>query len=211
MIRLLVADDHPIVREGIKRVVSNQPDMAVVAEATTGTETLVELTRHADVDVVLLDVSMPGSDFLETLRSLRGSHPDVRVLVLSVHPEAQYAVHALRGGAAGYLTKDHSPLELAAAIRKVHAGHKHLTESLQDRLAAALETNDPRAKHETLSAREFQVLCMIGSGRSVTDIAQKLELSPKTVSTYRSRILEKTGMRSNAELIRYAVEHRLVE
>lgn len=211
MIRLLVADDHPIVREGIKRIVSSEPDMEVAGEATTGPETLARLSELDAIDVVLLDVSMPGPGFLETLRSLRTLHPNVRILVLSVHPEEQYAVHALRCGASGYLTKDHSPLELAAAIRKVHAGRKHLSQSLQDRLASALETDSKRAKHETLSAREFQVFCMLGSGRSVTAIAGDLELSPKTVSTYRARILEKTGMHSNAELIRYAVEHGLVE
>lgn len=208
MIGLLVADDHPIVREGLKRIVGTYDDIHVVAEAVDGNDT-IEKVQNGEVDVVLLDVSMPGPGFLETLRRLRELRPRVRILVLSVHPEDQYAVHALRAGASGYLTKDHSANELAEAIRKVHEGRRHLTESLQDRLAEALDSGGEKPLHELLSSREFQVFCMIGSGKSVTDIAEELELSPKTVSTYRARILEKTKLSGNAEVIRYAVQHGL--
>jgi len=159
------------------------------------------------IDVVLLDVSMPGPGFLETLKRIKTERPDVKVLVLSVHPEDQYAVHALRAGASGYLTKDHSATELSEAIRKVHEGRRHLTEALQDRLAESLDGDKPL--HELLSSREFQVFCMIGSGKSVTDIAEELELSPKTVSTYRARILDKTKLPGNAAVIRYAIQHGL--
>lgn len=208
MIGLLVADDHPIVREGLKRIVSMYDDIRVVGEAVDGDDVL-EQAKNEDVDVVLLDVSMPGPGFLETLRRLREIRPGLRILVLSVHPEDQYAVHALRAGASGYLTKDHSANELAEAIRKVHEGRRHLTESLQDRLAEALDTGGDKPLHELLSSREFQVFCMIGCGKSVTDIADELELSPKTVSTYRARILEKTKLTGNAEVIRYAVQNGL--
>ncbi|MFG0318228.1 MAG: response regulator [Planctomycetota bacterium JB042] len=208
MIGLLVADDHPIVREGLKRIVSTYDDIGVVDEAIDGDDVLSKV-KNEGVDVVLLDVSMPGPGFLETLRRLRELRPGVRVLVLSVHPEDQYAVHALRAGASGYLTKDHSANELAEAIRKVHEGRRHLTESLQDRLADSLDSGGEKPLHELLSSREFQVFCMLGSGKSVTDIAEELELSPKTVSTYRARILEKTKLSGNAEVIRYAVQHGL--
>ncbi len=208
MIGLLVADDHPIVREGLKRIVSTYDDIGVVDEAIDGDDVLSKV-KNEGVDVVLLDVSMPGPGFLETLRRLRELRPGVRVLVLSVHPEDQYAVHALRAGASGYLTKDHSANELAEAIRKVHEGRRHLTESLQDRLADSLDSGGEKPLHELLSSREFQVFCMLGAGKSVTDIAEELELSPKTVSTYRARILEKTKLSGNAEVIRYAVQHGL--
>lgn len=208
MIRLLIADDHPIVREGLKRIVAECPDIKLVGEAVDGTETLAKCAS-LDIDVLLLDVSMPGPGFLETMRCLRKDHPRLRVLVLSVHSEDQYAVRALRLGASGYLTKDHSPTELAGAIRRAYRGGKYVTESLAERLAFELEADREVLPHSMLSDREYQVLCRLGSGTTVTETAEKLGLSPKTVSTYRTRVLAKMQMKSNAELIRYVLRHGL--
>ena len=208
MIRLLIADDHPIVREGLKRMIVECVDMRVVGEAADSHELLV-LARRVQADVLLLDISMPGAGFLTTLRHVKAIRPDLRVLVLSVHPEDQYAVRALKDGAAGYLTKDHSPEALAKAIRRVHGGRTYVTASLAERLASQLVGETERPGHEALSEREFEVLCLLGSGQSVNDIARKLALSPKTISTYRARILEKMELKTNAELIRYTLEHGL--
>jgi DNA-binding NarL/FixJ family response regulator len=210
VIRLLIADDHPIVREGLKRIVAECPDMELVGEAVDGDGALRECAG-SDVDVLLLDVSMPGPGFLETMRCLRKEHPEVRVLVLSVHSEDQYAVRALRLGASGYLTKDHSPDELAGAIRRAYRGGKYVTESLAERLAFELEADREMLPHATLSNREYQVLCKLGSGTSVKETAAELGLSPKTVSTYRTRVLSKMNLKSNAELIRYVLRHGLVD
>ena len=210
MIRLLIADDHPIVREGLKRIIAECPDIKLVGEATDGEEAVAQC-GSVKVDVILLDVSMPGPGFLETMRRLRKEHPGVKVLVLSVHPEDQYAVRALRLGASGYLTKDHSPKELAGAIRRAYRGGKYVTESLAERLAFELEADREMLPHSVLSDREYQVLCNLGAGTSVKETAAELGLSPKTVSTYRTRVLTKMKLNSNAELIRYVIKHGLVD
>ena len=207
-IRLLIADDHTIVREGLKRILAECSDMELIGEATAADE-LISHPALELVDVLLLDVTMPGPGFLETMRQLRADHPDLKILVLSVHPEDHYAVRALRFGAVGYLTKDRSPEELTAAIRRVHAGGRYVTRSLAERLAFELEPGAERPSHEMLSDREYQVFCMLGRALSVKDIAGELELSPKTISTYRTRILQKMQLTNNAELIRYAVQHDL--
>lgn len=210
MIRLLIADDHPVVREGLRRIVAEHPGLSVVGEAVNGDELLAALPR-LPADVVLLDVSMPGPGFLPVLERLRTEHPSVAVLVLSVHPEDQYAVRALRAGAAGYLTKDHSPEQLVEAIRKVHRGGRYVSASLAERLAADLATaGASQARHEILSHREYEVLCLLGSGRTVKEISTDLRLSPKTISTYRARLLEKMHATSNADLVRYAAQHGLI-
>ena len=209
MIRLLIADDHPVVREGLRRIVQDAPGLQVVGEVASGHELLERLPR-VPADIVLLDVTMPGPGFLEVLRLLRAEHPTVAVLVLSVHPEDQYAVRALRAGASGYLTKDHSPEELTEAIRRVCRGGKYVSPGLAERLAADLAGGAGDVRHELLSDREYEVLCLLGSGRKVKDIARSLQLSPKTVSTYRTRILEKMQASSNADLVRYAALHGLI-
>jgi DNA-binding NarL/FixJ family response regulator len=209
MIRLLVADDHPVVREGLKRIVSEQMDIEVVGEATTGYEVL-EKIKNPEVQVLLLDISMPGPGFLETLSRVKVERPDIPVLVLSVHPEDQYALRALRAGAAGYLTKDHSPEELSSAIRKVSSGGRYVTSSLAEKLAFELKEPE-KPLHEALSDREYQFLCKLSSGKSLKEIAAELALSPKTVSTYRARVLEKLKLKTSAELIRYGIEHDLVD
>jgi len=209
MIRLLIADDHPVVREGLRRIVADDPGLQVVGEAVDGDGVLALILRQP-TDVVLLDVSMPGPGFLQVLERLRAEHPGVKVLVLSVHPEEQYAVRALRAGAAGYLTKDHSPEQLIEAIRRVHRGGKYVSPTLAERLATDLAAGGPQAAHELLSHREYDVLCLLGSGRTVKEISAELDLSPKTVSTYRARLLEKMRLTGNADLVRYAARHGLI-
>lgn len=210
MIRLFIADDHPIVRAGLSSIVADDGDIMVVGEAASGDELLLRLGRVA-VDVVLLDVSMPGPGVIALLEVMRDEHPSIGVLVLSVHPEEQYATRALRAGARGYLTKDHSPGELVAAVRKVHIGGRYVSATLAERLAAELSGGGTQGPpHERLSDREFEVLCMLGSGQTVTAIAAALSLSVKTVSTYRARLLEKIPASSNAELVRYVVAHGLM-
>jgi two-component system invasion response regulator UvrY len=210
MIRLLIADDHPVVREGLRRIIQDAAGLQVVGEVASGPELLEQLSRVA-ADIVLLDVTMPGLRFLELLQRLRSEHPTVAVLVLSVHPEDQYAVRALRAGAAGYLTKDHSPEQLIEAIRKVHRGGRYVSATLAERLAADLAVPVAgQARHELLSHREYEVLCLLGSGRTVKEISADLRLSPKTVSTYRTRLLEKMQATSNADLVRYAAQHGLI-
>lgn len=208
MIRVLVADDHPVVRRGVKQILAEEPDMEVGGEARTAQETL-ELARTGEWDVVVLDITLPDRSGLEILKELRQARPRLPVLVLSIHPEDQFAVRVLKAGGAGYLTKETGPEALAQAIRKVVGGGRYISPSLGESLAADLAAED-RPPHETLSDREYQVLRLIGSGRTVSQIAAELRLSVKTVSTYRTRILEKMRMTSNAELTHYAIRNRLV-
>ena len=208
-IRIFIADDHPIVRQGLRRIVEADPGMVISGEADAAAALLAGLETKA-TDLVLLDVSMPGGLFLETLKELRTRHPTIRVLALSVHPEDEWAVRALRAGASGYLTKDHSPEQLLEAIRRVYRGGKYVSPSLAERLASQLDGGGQRAPHELLSDREFEVMRRLGSGLTISQIASELALSAKTVSTYRARILEKMAVASNADLVRYAARHGLI-
>jgi DNA-binding NarL/FixJ family response regulator len=208
-VRLVIADDHPVVREGLKYLVSQNRDMTLVGEADDARSTL-EACRATAVDVLLLDVSMPGMAVVDLIRALRSARRSPRILVLSVHPERHYARRVLQAGADGYLTKNHSPTALADAIRQVHAGRKYVTAALAEELALSLSEGRALAAHEALSNREYEVFRRLGAGVRVDEIARELALSPKTVRTYRSRILEKTGIRSTAELIFYAVQNGLV-
>lgn len=210
MIRLLIADDHPIVRAGLRQIAEEDRGISVAAEAANGDEALAALKKVA-VDVVLLDISMPGLPFTDTLHRLREDHPSVRVLVLSTHPEDQWAVRALRAGAAGYLTKDHSPEQLLDAVRRVHRGGRYVSPTLAEKLAARLGPDIVGAPHELLSDREFEVLRRLGTGRSVKEVAAELDLSPKTVSTYRTRLMEKMRFSSTSDLVRYAAQHGLIQ
>jgi len=210
MIKILIADDHPVVRKGLKDIIEETPDMVVGGEARNGQEVL-ENVRKSDYDVVLLDISMPGRSGLEILKELKSEKPELSVLILSVHPEEQYAVRVLKAGASGYLTKESAPDELIAAIRKASIGRKYISSSLAEKLAFDLEIDAEKPLHETLSDREYEVMCMIASGKTISEIAEELFLSVKTISTYRSRILEKMRMKSNAELTHYALKNRLVE
>jgi len=213
VIRIFIADDHPIVRQGLRRIVESDPGLVISGEAGDAEALLTGLDRHV-TDLVLLDVSMPGGPFLETLQRLRAKHPTVRVLVLSVHPEDQWAVRALRAGASGYLTKDHSPDQLLDAIRRVYRGGKYVSPTLAEHLAQQLDAGAQRAgagaPHELLSDREFEVMRRLGSGLTVSQIATELAISAKTVSTYRARILEKMAVGTNADLVRYAARYGLI-
>ncbi len=209
MIRILVADDHAIVRDGLKQIVSDTSDMVVAAEASNGREALNK-ALEGDYDVVLLDITMPDRSGLDILKEIKSQKPELPVLILSIHPEEQYAVRALKAGAAGYLTKESAPEELIRAMRRVSGGGKYVTSSLAEKLASVLKTGAEKPLHQALSDREYQILCMIASGKRVKQIANELLLSTKTISTYRSRILRKMNMNNNIELTRYAIQNQLV-
>ena len=209
MLKILIADDHAIVRQGLKQIVTETRDMIVAGEASNGQE-LLDKIKENDYDVVVLDITMPGRNGMDVLRQLRSERPGLPILMLSIHPEEQYALRALRAGASGYLTKESASDELVVAIRKVSQGGKYISSSLAEKLAFELEAGHKQAPHETLSDREYQVMCMIASGKTVMEIAQELMLSEKTISTYRSRILEKMNMKNNAELTYYAIKNQLV-
>jgi len=210
MIKILVADDHTVVREGIKQILTGQDDMVVEDEAGNGQEVINSITKK-HFDLILLDISMPGRSGLEILEEIKTIQPKLPVLILSMHPEEQYAVRTLRAGAAGYLTKASAPQELISAIRKVSKGGKYVTSSLAEKLAFELDTGVEKPDHEKLSNREYQVMLMLASGRSVSEVAEELCLSAKTISTYRTRILEKMNMKKNAELTLYAVKNSLIQ
>ena len=207
--KVLVADDHAVVREGLKRILTQDQGIQVVAEAEDGSAAL-DRAREVDLDVVVLDMSMPGRGGLETLQELKRLWPSLGVLVLSMHPEDQYAVRVLREGADGYLSKESAAEELISALRKIHGGGKYVSPTLAERLAQTVERGFEGPPHEQLSTREFQVMVLIAQGRTVSDIGDELHLSVKTISTYRSRILEKMGMKNNAELMHYAIEEGIV-
>lgn len=209
MIKILIADDHPIVRRGLKQIMIKKPGMVVEGEAQNARE-LLALVRKQDWDVVILDINLPDTSGLDVLIQLKKEFPRLPVLILSVHPEEQYAVRALKSGAAGFLTKNSKPGELVKAIRKAVSGGRYVSSSLAEMLALDSESGE-RPLHETLSGREFAVMCMIASGKRINEIAEKLFLSPKTVSTYRARILEKMGMKTNADLIHYVIRNKLVD
>jgi len=208
-IRILIADDHPIVREGYKKILMSQPDMDVTGEAGNGQEVL-DLIQKKDFDLILLDISMPGRSGLEILKELKGHKPHLPVMILSIYPEEQYAVRAFRDGASGYLTKASTPKELIAAIRKVSQGGRYVTEALAEKLTYFLHGDVEKAPHEKLSDREYQVMLLIASGKTVTQIAEELCLSVKTISTYRRHILEKMQFTTNAEITMYAIQNKLL-
>lgn len=208
MIRVLIADDHTIVRHGLKQILTSDPQIDVCCEAQNGNE-VVNYVRQGPVDVVVMDITMPGRNGLETLKDLKRFKPDLPVIILSMHPQDQYAVRVLKAGASGYVTKESAPEELVAAIKKAHQGHKHISPDVAELLAMYIERGNNEEPHKKLSDREFEVLVMIGQGKSLTEISDVLFLSVKTVSTYRSRILEKTGLPNNAAITRYCVQHGL--
>jgi two-component system invasion response regulator UvrY len=210
MISILIADDHTVVRRGVLQILAEAPDMVAAGEASTGGEVL-QAVRQNDFDVVLLDIALPDISGLEILKQLRSLKPDLQILILSMYPERQYAIRALKAGAAGYLTKESAPAELIAAIRQVSQGRKYVTQSLAEKLAAELGGETQQEPHETLSDREYQVMCLLAAGKSITEIATELSLSIKTVSTYRTRILDKLNLENTAQIIRYALKRGLVE
>lgn len=208
MIRVLVADDHGVVREGIKRILDETLDLRVAGEVADGQGVYAKVRAEA-WDVILLDISMPGRNGLEVLQHLKCIRPDLPVLVYSMHPGSQYAIRAFKAGARGYLSKDRLPRELVEAIRKVSRGGRYVSASLAEQLVVEMNRASDQPLHDSLSDREHQVLCLLGAGRAVTEIADELSLSPKTISTYRARILEKLQLNTTAELIHYAIRHEL--
>jgi DNA-binding NarL/FixJ family response regulator len=204
-IRVFVADDHRIVREGLRRILTESEDIEVVGEAATVPE-LFDRLEEERTDVVLLDISMPGPGMLEALRFLR--QRGVRTLILSMYPESQFGPRAIKAGAAGYLTKEQTPNELIGALRKVHEGRTYVSPALAEELAGRLGEETVPA-HEQLSEREFQILLMLGSGKTGSEISRELSLSPKTVSTYRTRVLQKLGLLTTVDLVRYVLENDL--
>jgi DNA-binding NarL/FixJ family response regulator len=209
MIKVLIADDHAIVRRGLKQIIAEEPDMIVAGEARSDAEAL-ELARHCESDVIILDIPLPGRSGLDILKELQHEYPNLPILILTMHTEEQVAVRAFKAGAAGYLTKESAPEELIQALRKVAGGGRYVSPALAERLALRV-ANQEQPLHEILSDREYQVLHFIAIGKTVSEIAKQLSLSVKTISTYRSRVLEKMHLKNNAELMRYAVTHQLFE
>ncbi|MFW6158837.1 MAG: response regulator [Planctomycetota bacterium] len=210
MIRVLIADDHPLARRGLRDIFEDEADVAIEGEAERGQEVL-EKVREREWDVLVLDLSMPGLSGLDLLKQLKSEKPGLPVLVVTMHPEKRYAVRALKAGASGYLTKGSPPEEIIAAVRKLADGGKYASSTLTEALVRRIDEPEDKLPHETLSDREFQVLCLIASGMTVSEIAAKLSLSVNTVSTYRSRILDKMSMQNNAQLTKYAVDNQLAE
>jgi len=210
MIRVLICDDHTIVREGLRQILAETQDIVGAGEACSGHEVL-EKVEAGDFDVALLDISLPGLSGLEVLKQLRISKPSLPVLVLTMHPEEQYAVRAMRAGAAGYLTKGSAPDQLIGAIRKVASGGRYVSESLAEQLAFELLEERGRPPRDALSDREYEVMVLLARGRTVTEIGEELSLSVKTISTYRARVLDKLGLKNNAEIVYYALKEGIIE
>jgi two-component system invasion response regulator UvrY len=210
MIRILIADDHAIVRHGLKQIIEDSGEMRVVAEAGSGIEALRKI-RETDCDVVLLDISMPDMSGIDVLKQSHAERPQLPILILSIYPEDQYATRLIKAGAAGYMTKESAPAEVVQALLRVAGGKKYISPAVAEMLANELGTDENKLPHQTLSDREYQIFLLLASAKTVTEIADALALSVKTISTYRSRILEKMNLHNNAELMRYAIDHRLAQ
>lgn len=208
MIRIVIADDHAIVRRGLKQIVEDSGEMVVVAEATNGVEAL-RMAREADCEVLILDISMPGKSGIEVLKQVREEKPRLPVLIISIYPEDQYAVRLIKAGAAGYLNKECAPAELVEAVRRVANGKRYISTAVAEMLVHEIGAPNQKLPHETLSDREFQIFLLLAAAKTVSEIADALSLSVKTVSTHRARILEKMHLRNNAELMHYAVDNHL--
>jgi two-component system, NarL family, invasion response regulator UvrY len=209
MIKVLIADDHAIVRKGLRQILSETADMSVAAEASCGEEALKKIA-HNKYDMVLLDISLPGKNGLDILRQIKKENPKLPVVILSVFTEEQYAISAFKAGASGYLTKESAPEELISALRKICSGGKYVTSSLTEKMAFTMAAVKKRLPHDRLSNREYEVMCLIASGKTINQIARNLSLSDSAVSTYRSRILEKMEMSGTSDIIRYVVKHGLL-
>ncbi|MBI5474177.1 MAG: response regulator transcription factor [Ignavibacteriae bacterium] len=210
MIRVFIADDHSLFRTGLQQILARHPDLCVVGEAGTGADALRGI-REAECDVLLLDITMPGRGGLDILKDVRRESPDVAILILSMHPEDQFAIRVLKAGASGYVSKESAADELIAAIRKVASGGRYVSAALAEKLAFAIGRNPEFPPHHMLSEREFQVVQMLATGMKLIEIADMLNLSEKTITTYRARILEKLHLHTNAELVHYAIDHKLIE
>ena len=209
MIRVLIVDDHAILRRGLKALLADEFHGAAFGEASDARQALEQLQKK-EWDVALLDITLPGKNGLDLLKELKVARPKLPVLVLSAHPEDQFALRALKAGAAGYMTKESAPEELAKAVRKILAGGRYVSPALAEKLALTVGQDSTRTPHETLSDREYEVMCRIASGKTVTEIAGELSLSAKTISTYRTRVLEKLDVKNSAEIVQYAIRNGLV-
>jgi DNA-binding NarL/FixJ family response regulator len=210
MINIVIVDDHAILRRGLTQIIEENKDMKVVGEAETSAQAM-RLLRELPCDVMVLDITLPDRNGIETLKLVRKEHPKLQVLMLSMHPENQYALRALKAGAAGYLTKQSAAAQLVSAIRQINGGRKYVTPAVAEELANSIDQDSERPPHELLSMREYQTMCMIASGKSLTEMAQQMSLSVKTVSVYRARVLEKMRLKNNAEITHYAIKNELVE
>ncbi len=210
MIKILIADDHYLIREGFQRLIQREVDMTVVGEAESAAAA-IEFFKHNECDVVVLDINLPDRTGLDVLSDLRRENPQTKILILSIHPEERFAMRALKSGASGYVTKEGAPEELINAIRKVHHGGRYISNSLAEHFAVELFDDGKKQPHDKLSQREFQVFQMIGAGKSMNEVSTLLAIGLSTVNTYRARVLEKMGMKSNAEIIHYAVKNGLVD
>ena len=210
IVKIIVVDDHAVVRRGLIQILESMQEVSSVSEASSGNE-LIELLKKDEYDVVVLDITMPGKSGLDVLKEIKAIKQNVSVLILSIHPEEQYAVRALKAGAAGYITKDSAPEELVTAVQRIMEGRKYISQSLAEKLAGSYDIYSSKLPHERLSDREFEVFKMIASGKTVSNIAETLFLSVKTISTYQSRIYEKTGLKSRSEITLYAIKNGLIE
>lgn len=210
MIRVMIADDHAIVRQGLKQILSETNDISVAGEAETGFEAIM-IARQQAFDVMLLDISLPDRNGIEVLKQIKKDQPNFTILMLSMHNESEFAIRAIKAGAAGYLSKQSAPMQLVTAIRQVAAGRKYITSALAQELANAITSDTEQPLHNTLSDREYQTLCLIAAGKSLSEISTNMCLSPKTVSVYRARLMEKLKLTNNSELVRYAIKHKLVD
>ncbi len=210
MIKVLIADDHPIVRIGMKHVVEEDPEITIADEASDGDEALDKILNN-DFDLVLLDISMPGKDGLDVLKQIKKEKPDLPVLILSIYPEEEFAIRALKTGASGYLTKKSAPYELTTAIRTVLQGRKYISSSMVELLASYLKVDKEDKPHTNLSNREYQVMLMVAAGKNLTEIAEGLSLNIKTIRTFRTRILKKMKMKNDVELSHYAIQYHLLD
>jgi two-component system invasion response regulator UvrY len=209
MAKILVGDDHPVVRKGIKQILMEDKNISLVGEARSPNE-VMEMVKKQHWDAVILDITMPGRGGLEVTKELKRGYPNLPILILSIHPEEQYGLRAIKAGAAGYMTKESAPEELVQALRRILGGGKYLSRNLAEMIAFGVHRNSTKPLHEFLSDREYQVMQMIATGQTVSDIADKLALSVKTVSTYRSRVIQKLKVKTTAEIVRYALENKLV-
>ncbi len=210
MIKVLIADDHALIRKGLKQLLDDTDDLRVTGEAESGIEA-IKMVQTGGFDVVLLDISMPDKHGIDVLKQIKDYHPQLPVLMLSMHPEEQYALRSMKAGAAGYLNKQSAPAQLVTAIRQVSKGKKYISSELAEQLAEGLSQGYQELLHQTLSNREYQTLCLMAQGKKLSEMAEVMSLSPKTISVYRSRLLEKMKLKTNAEAIHYAINNHLIE
>jgi two-component system invasion response regulator UvrY len=210
MLKILIADDHALIRKGLKQILDDSPDMRVTGEAETGMQA-IQMAQENEYDMVLLDISLPDKNGIDVLKQIKSNCPNTPVLMLSMHAEDQYAVRSMKAGASGYLNKQSAPAQLLTAIRKVGGGKKYISNEMAEQLAEGLSQGYQELTHQTLSNREYQTLCLMAQGKKLSEMAEIMSLSPKTISVYRMRLLEKMKLKTNAEAIHYAISNHLID